>query len=235
LTLDKVTPGILINDLSDHLPIFVVIKPAHVEKLNTKPQFKHDFSNFNAEEFMEETKEALNSMISNSDNPAAALDDPIGAIKKVLDDYAPLKKMSRTQRRLAQKPWITSDLYKLTKTKNKLYRAPVRCKFDDKQEYKRYKKMRNKVNHQLEISKRKYYQSQFLEYGNDSAKMWKLINTLTNSQVKTHSYPNKLLNPINSQHTGNLEKMANIFNDYFVTVGKHIANSITPPCSNKFL
>ena len=78
--------------------------------------------------------------------------------------------MSRTQRRLAQKPWITSDLYKLIKTKNKLYRALVRCKFDDKQEYKRYKKMGNKVNHQLEISKRKYYQSQFLECGNDSEK-----------------------------------------------------------------
>ena len=79
-------------------------------------------------------------------------------------------------------------------------RALVRCKFDDKQEYKRYKKTRNKVNHQLEIRKRKYYQSQFLECGNNSAKMWKLINTLTNSQVKTHSYPNKLLKPINSQH-----------------------------------
>ena len=85
---------------------------------------------------MEETKKALNSMIINSDNQAAALD---GAIKKVLDDYAPLK-MSRTQRRLAQKPWITSDLYKLVKTKNNLHRALVRCKFDDKQEYKRYKK-----------------------------------------------------------------------------------------------
>ena len=161
LPLDKVTPGILTNELSDHLPIFVLIKPAHVEKLNTKAQFKHDFSNCNAEEFMEETKEALNSMIVNSDNPAAALDDAIGAIKKVLDDYAPLKKMSRTQRKLAQKPWITSDLYKLIKTKNKLYRALVRCKFDDKQDYKRYKKMMNKVNHQLEISKRKHYQSQF--------------------------------------------------------------------------
>ena len=90
-------------------------------------------------------------------------------------------------------PWITSDLYKLIKTKNKLYRALVRCKFDDKQEYKRYKKMRNKVNHQLEISKRKYYQSQFLEYINDSAKMWKLINTLSNSQVKTHSFQTNYL------------------------------------------
>jgi len=64
--------------------------------------------------------------------------------------------------------------------------------------------------------------------------VWKLINTLTRSQVKTHSYHNKLLNPINSQHTGNPEKVADIFNDYFVTVGKHIANSIPPPLSNKY-
>ena len=70
--------------------------------------------------------------------------------------------------------------------------------------------------------------------GNDSAKVWKLINTLTKSQVETHSYPNKFVNPINSQHTGNREKMANIFNGYFVTVGKYIANSIPPPCSNKY-
>ena len=61
---------------------------------------------------MDEIKETLNGMIINSSNPAAALADAIGTVKKVLDDHAPLKKMSRTQRRLAQKPWITSDLYK---------------------------------------------------------------------------------------------------------------------------
>ena len=87
LPLYKVTPGILINDLSDHLPIFVLINSAHVEKVDTKAQFKHDFSKFNAEEFMDEIKETLNGMIINSNNPAAALDDAIGAIKKVLDDH----------------------------------------------------------------------------------------------------------------------------------------------------
>jgi len=35
LPLYKVTSGIFINDLSDHLPIFFLIKPAHVERLNT--------------------------------------------------------------------------------------------------------------------------------------------------------------------------------------------------------
>ena len=137
LPLYKVTPGILINDLSDHLPIFVSITSAHVEKVDTKAQFNHDFSNFNTEEFMDEIKETLNGMIINSSNPAAALDDAIGAIKKVLNDHAPFKKVSRTQRRLAQTPWITSDLYKLIKTKKKLYRALIRCKFGNEQEHKR--------------------------------------------------------------------------------------------------
>jgi len=48
--------------------------------------------------------------------------------------------MSKSQSRLAQTPWITSDLYKLIKTKNKLYRALIRGKFGNEQEYKRYKK-----------------------------------------------------------------------------------------------
>ena len=92
LSLYEVTPRILINDLSDHLLIFVSIKSAHVENVDTKAQFKHDFSNINAEEFMDEIKETLNGMIINSDNPAAALDDATGAIEKVLDDREPLKK-----------------------------------------------------------------------------------------------------------------------------------------------
>ena len=40
---------------------------------------------------MDEIKETLNGMIINSNNPAASLDDAIGAIKKVLDGHAPLK------------------------------------------------------------------------------------------------------------------------------------------------
>ena len=41
---------------------------------------------------MDEIKETLNGMVINSNNPAAALDDAIGAIKMVLYDHAPLKK-----------------------------------------------------------------------------------------------------------------------------------------------
>ena len=41
---------------------------------------------------MNEIKETLNGMNINSNNPAAALNDAIGAIKKVLYDHALLKK-----------------------------------------------------------------------------------------------------------------------------------------------
>ena len=69
LSLDKGTPGILINNYSGHLHIFVSIKSDHVEKVNwpTKTQFKHGCLNFIEEQFMDEIKETLNSMIINLD------------------------------------------------------------------------------------------------------------------------------------------------------------------------
>jgi len=52
----KLTSGILINDLSDHLPFFVTIKSKISRKWNLKSCNRHDYSNFNAENFVTESK-----------------------------------------------------------------------------------------------------------------------------------------------------------------------------------
>ena len=53
--LEKVIPGILINDLSDHLPIFLLIKTntAKSKIHDKKPIIKRDFPNFDSELFLE--------------------------------------------------------------------------------------------------------------------------------------------------------------------------------------
>jgi len=51
--LEKVIPGILINDLSDHLPIFLLIKTNTAEIHDKKPVIKRDFTNFDSEMFLE--------------------------------------------------------------------------------------------------------------------------------------------------------------------------------------
>jgi len=57
----KLTPGILINDLSDHLPVFVSIRSKISKKCNLKSGNRHDYSNFNAENFVTKVQETLDS------------------------------------------------------------------------------------------------------------------------------------------------------------------------------
>jgi len=56
-----------------------------------------------------------------------------------LDKYAPLRRMSRREKRLSEKPWITPGILKSIKTKNKLFRKLFKSNdFNNKIFYKKY-------------------------------------------------------------------------------------------------
>ena len=74
----------------------------------------------------------------------------------------------------------------------------------------KYKKYRNKVTHLLEISKKSYYQSQFLSCRNDSGKMWKLINTLTSSKENVRALQRNYLT-LSNQTTQAIHKSCPIY------------------------
>ena len=77
--------------------------------------------------------------------------------KAVLDKHAPLRAMSRNEKRLGKEPWITRGLLKSIRTKNKLYNTCY--KSDDVAKTQKYKKYLNKLTHLKNISKRNYYES----------------------------------------------------------------------------
>ena len=85
----------------------------------------------------------------------------------------------------------------------------------------------------LVLSKKEYYQSQFLIARNDTAKTWKLINTLLPGRTKATSTSPNLIHPLSGECKQNPADIANILKDLFVSVGKNIANKIIPPQSNK--
>ena len=178
----KLTPGILINDLSDHLPVFVSIKSKIPKKWTLKSCNRHDYSNFNAENFVTDVQEASDNLPINQSNPRETLDSGILMLEQCVNEQAPMKKLSKAKQKLSHKPWIAPCLLKSIKTKNRLYRALVRSGFSSQKAYAKYKKYRNKVTHFLEINKKSYYQSQFLSCWNNSGKMWKLINSLISSK-----------------------------------------------------
>jgi len=150
------------------LPVFVSIKSKISKKWKLKSCNRHDYSNFNAENFVTEVQEALDNLPINQSNPCEALDSGILMLEKCHNEQAPMKKLSKAKQKLSHKPWITPCLLKSIKTKNRLYRALVSVVRRPMQSNKKY---RNKVTHLLDINKKNYYQSQFLSCRNDSGKM----------------------------------------------------------------
>ena len=66
-------------------------------------------------------------------------------ILKVVKKHAPFKFVSRKQKRLLQKPWITKQVYDATRRKQKKYKTHF--KSGDPHKIAKYKKYANKVNH----------------------------------------------------------------------------------------
>ena len=95
------------------------------------------------------------------------------------------------------------------------------------------KRYRNQLAHLLVLSKKEYYKSQFLIARNDRAKTWKLIATLLPGRTKATSTPPNLTHPLSGECKQNPADIANILNDFFVSVGKNMASKIIPPQSNK--
>ena len=139
----------------------------------------------------------MNQLQIDQTKPSEALDLSILSLNRHLKEQAPVKQLTKSKKRLARKPWITTGLLRSIKTKNSLYRALVRSRFKNQNAHEKYKKYRNKVTHLLEESKRNYYQSQILSCGSDSKKMWNLINNLLGSKAKELSLPEKLFDTVN--------------------------------------
>jgi len=110
----------------------------------------------------------------------------------------------------------------------RLYRALVRSGFSSQKACAKYQMYGNKLTLLLEINKGNYYQSQYLSFRKDSAKMWKLINSLISSKEKLLCLPEKLFDPIKSNCTSNPEAMSNIFDTYFVSMGQQLKSKISP-------
>ena len=66
----------------------------------------------------------------------------------VLDRYAPMRPMSRKEKRLIDKPWITKGILTSDKTKNRLYKKYFKNKNDNTDNFNRefYKKIIKQIN-----------------------------------------------------------------------------------------
>ena len=176
----------------------------------TKENFRNKLTNYNWDS------------VYNEEEPGEAYKYFFDASKEIFNNSFPIKKLSRNQAKLYSKPWITKGLLKSIKTKCNLYKKFLShpSPLNDAN----YKKYKNKLNHQIKISKRNYHDKRFENAKGNLKETWKILNEVINKRETRSKMPSLFVYK-DKQITDPLDT-ANRFCEYFTNVGLSLANKL---------
>ena len=220
---DDCTSGVLSYDLSDHLPVFIIKRNVFMSPDVSNNQNTVSYRLINQNN-LDNMYNLLSCQINSIDLNAEvneSLEALIDLIYNIYFSCCPIKTKTISSKKL-NKPWISLEISVNIKKKQAYYllfkqgKLPVTF----------YNNFRNYVTNQIRTSKKLYYAKKFKEFKNNSKKSWELINSVLNNKNNVSRSISTL--SVDGENIDDSSRMANIFNDYFVNVGRNIALSI--PC-----
>ena len=222
--------GNLLYELSDHLIQFLILEGFSKERsLPENNLYKRDYSNYSDAEFEETVINGVNwdeICMLRLKNPSVSVKNFHDTIHFHLDEMAPLKNVTLKQYRLMIKPWITKDILKKCDERNNLLKLIKQESDPDKiiSLRKDYKTLRNKISQEKRNSKKAHFTKRFLEIKDNSSKIWKEIRSLVN--IKPTKTPTIKILDENQNILSDSQKIANIFNDHYATLGSKVQQKI---------
>ena len=117
--------------------------------------------------------------------------------------------------------WITYNLLKCIRRKNRLYKKFLRKPTEENKET--YRKYRNRLNYALRLAKQNYFSNLLEQEKNNMKNTWKILNSIIrpNSSKK---FSEKFVSGNEVYTCPN--KTASKFNDYFANIGPKLASTI---------
>jgi len=217
------------NDMTDHLPNYFLLLNKHKIVKQQNKDFVRIFSEKNLQSFRTEiNKINWEPMYSYNDIDAAYkfFDESITAC---YNSSFPVIRLSR--KRAKDKKWITAGLKTCSKRKNFLYKKWIQTRSaKDEANYKTYRRLYKKIASEAEES---YFNKLFNTRSNSVKKLWDNLNTMcsfTSKNIKPQIA--KLCN--NNRIVTDRKEICNFLNEYFCTVGRHLADSLPPHTGQLF-
>ena len=103
-------------------------------------------------------------------------------IAKSFETCFPIKKVKIGY--LTKLPWLTASLKKSIKNKQNLY--AIYLKHPSAKNKTTYKNYKNRLNHIIRNTERKFYQTQLKESQNNLRKSWMIIKEIINKKKPSH-------------------------------------------------
>ena len=211
--------GTLYWDISDHYPIFIIVK--NMVSHNLEPEYvKYRLIN---DTTLDSLYQALwdhdfNNLI-NVESIDVAIEQLDTIIMQYFDVHCPIitKKITNKDN---EKPWINSYIKTLIKKREnyyKLYKSN-RITFDF------FKHYRNFVSRKIVESKKNYLSALLGDIRTNMKKTWNFINGLLKPNINRNKiFIKKLL--VNDVYIDDSSDICNALNDHFATVGSKISDS----------
>ena len=141
----------------------------------------------------------------------------------ILDEAAPMKTI---QVRTKYAPWLSRQTVELIKERNNLQREA--SKNNDKEIWKKFKVLRNKINNRLKFEERNWHKLKLEECGENSSKTWKNVKGIL--QWKTSGSPNQLF--CNGKLISRPQELADAQNEFFLKKIDIIRENLPPSSSD---
>ena len=94
-----VQPGVILSDLSDHLPTFVMMSTCLKQK-HSSIALRHNYKSLDRSTFLQEIKDALDMLPVNNGNPCQVVDNIHSIFNDTMQKHTPLQPLSRNRRNL---------------------------------------------------------------------------------------------------------------------------------------
>ena len=219
--------GLVFSDISDHLPVFHIASfptKMYSSKIETS-QHQRIVNNASLLLFSNSVKDISLDIIVEDNDPSESYKNFHNKLVQAFDKSFPLvKRQKRNIINYDKSPWMTQGISKSIGIKNRLYKKCLKNPSEkNKTIYKNYK---NKLKHLIKISKKDYFENQFIKYKNNSKMTWQTINKLLNRNKKKEKLSHVFQQKNSDINFSDPIVIANKFNEYFVNVGPNLAKGI---------
>ena len=224
--------GVLICDVSDHLPVFQIcsynVDDCTDRKTESRFAYKRHVDECSMTNFINEIANVNWETIERENDPNIAYDLFIEKVTQLYDTCCPVKRV-KIKNNKNHKPWLTKGLINATKKKRLLYEQSL--KHGTNISVDKYKKYKNKLTYILRCEQKRYYSNLLSQHKGNMKQTWKVLNECMCKSKSQATFP-RCFNSNNVEVVKN-QDIANGFNQFFVGVGPSLAKNI-PDCDNSF-
>ena len=162
--------------LSEHFSQFIPVNRSAID-IRKIDMYGMDFSHFSETSFQDDI--SIQSWNTTSNDSNYLMNDFLWRLDGCVKRHAPTKKLNKKEVKRKLNPWMTKQIMKLIKIRDRLFERKKR-EPNNSLVKSTYKRIRNQVSREIKKSKNQFYSKYFESHSNNIKKTWEGIRKIIN-------------------------------------------------------